>query len=211
MGNRIFILLLAISSLAWGQDCVPGTRKWRPSVTSPDGHYRVANVFCSDQTKGRAFALVLRDLKSGEHRVIYTYDRDATVLWSPDSRWIAVDDYAGSDYTNNVLVSVDRGTPSIDLKERLLQSKPKQSILTSDHLYLSANEWKPEGEMELLAYGHDSERKISFCRCFLMSPEGKVEQCSVPGGVDTEQHCVKIKMKSEKGRPAVEPHPDSAK
>ncbi|MBZ5598730.1 MAG: hypothetical protein LAN83_10440 [Acidobacteriia bacterium] len=211
MGNRILISLLAISSLAWAQDCVPSARRWRPPVTSPDGQYRVSNVYCSDQTQERAFALVLRNLKSGEHRILYTFNRDAIALWSPDSRWIAINDYAGSDYTNNVVVSIDRSTPSIDLKERLLQSKPKQSILKSDHLYLTASEWKSESEIDLLAFGHDSERKITFCRCFLMSLRGEIQQCSLPGGKDTEEYCVKIKMKTEKGRPAVEPNPDSAR
>jgi hypothetical protein len=59
---------------------------------------------------------------------------------------IAINDYAGSDYTNNVVLSVDRSTPPIDLKKLLLQSKPKQDILESDHLYLSASEWKSKRE-----------------------------------------------------------------
>jgi len=208
--NEILISLLVVSSLAWGQDCVPSARKWRPSVTSPDGHYRVSSVFCSNQTQERAFALVLGNLESGEHWILHTFDRDATALWSPDSRWIAINDYAGSDYTNNVLVSVDRNTPSVDLKERLLQSEPKQSVLKSDHLYLTANEWKSDDEIELLAYGHDSERGISFCRCFRMSLKGEVQECSLPGGRDDEDYCVKVKMKKETGRPVVDSHPDSA-
>lgn len=144
----IVFSLLVISSLAWSQDCVPGQRAFRQPVTSPDGYYRVANVFCSDQTKERALALVLRNLKSGEHRVLYTYDRDAAVLWSPDSRSIVINDFAGSDYTNNLLVSVDRRGPPIDLKERLLRSEPKQGVLKSDHLYIAGIEWESREEDE---------------------------------------------------------------
>lgn len=211
MGNKILISVLAISSLAWAQDCVPSARRWRPPVTSPDGHYRVSSVFCSDQTQERAFALVLRNLQSGEHRILYTFSRDATALWSPDSRWIAINDYAGSDYTNNMVVSIERGARSIDLKEKLLQSEPKQSILKSDHLYLTASEWKSESEIELLAYGHDSERRISFCRCFLISLKGGAQQCSLPGAKDSEDYCVNLQMKREKGRPAVDEKPDTAR
>ncbi len=209
MTKKLLTTMLAISSAVWAADCVPSGSRAKPSVASPDGRYQVLNVFCANQADGRA--LVLRSVKSGERRTLYTYERDASVLWSPDSRWIAINDYAGSDYTNNVVVSIDRSTPSIDLKERLLQSKPKQSILKSDHLYLTASEWKSESEIDLLAFGHDSERKITFCRCFLMSLKGEIQQCSLPGGADTEEYCVKIKMKREKGRPAVEPHPDSAR
>lgn len=178
-------------------------------MTSPDGQYRVSSVFCSDQTQEREMALVLRNLKSGEHRILYTFDRDAIALWSPDSRWVAINDYAGSDYTNNKVVSTDRSVPSIDLKERLLQSEPKQNILKSDHLYLTASEWKSESEIELLAYGHDSERRISFCRCFLISLKGTVQQCTIAAeGRDDEEYCVKIKMKRETDRPAVNEHSD---
>jgi len=89
---------------------------------------QVLRVFCSSQTSGRELALVLRNVKSGERRTLYTYDRDATVVWSSDSRWIAINDRAGSDYTNNVVVSIDRSTPPIDLKKLLLQSKQKLDI-----------------------------------------------------------------------------------
>ena len=207
----IFISLLAISSLACAQDCVPSRRTFRQPVTSTDGRYRVSNVFCSDRAHEGELVLVLRNIKSGEHRILYTYNRDATVVWSPDGRWIAINDFAGSDYTNNLLVSIDRSLPSIDLKERLLRSEPKQSVLRSDHLYLAVSEWKSQNEMELLAYGHDSERRISFCRCFLMSLKGRVQQCQLPEARDSEDYCVKLEIEIEKGRHTVNAHSDSAR
>jgi hypothetical protein len=207
--SKIFIAVIAISSLAWAQDCVPGKRAFRQPVTSPDGLYRVSNVFCSDQAHDGDLVLVLRNLKSGKRRILYTYDRDATVLWSPDSRWIVINDFAGSDYTNNLLVSVDQKGPPIDLKERLLRSEPKQSVLKSDHLYIAAIEWESESEIKLLAYGHDSGRSISFCRCFQMSLEGKAEQCHVPNPED-EDYCVKLEISREKGR-HVDEHPNPAR
>lgn len=187
-------LLLAMPAVGQTPDCVPSGRSAGPSVTSPDGRYEVLNVFCSSQTNERELALVLRNVKSGESRTLYTYERNATVLWSPDSRRIAINDYAGSDYTNNVVVSVDQSAPTIDLKKWLLQSKPKQNILGSDHLYLSANEWKSESEIQLLAWGHDSGRKVGFCRCFLVTLGGSIQQCRLSvTGDDSEEHCDKIK------------------
>ena len=187
-------LLLAIPAAGWAGDCVPGGRRAGPSVTSPDSRYEILTVFCSSQTNERELALVLRNVKSGERRTLYVYDRDATVVWSPNSRWVAINDYAGSDYTNNVVLSIDKSTPPIDLKKLLLQSKPKLDILGSDHLYLSASEWKSEREIEVVAWGHDSERKIGFCRCFLISLEGLIRQCSLPVvGDDPEGYCNKIK------------------
>jgi hypothetical protein len=208
--NVIFIAALGFSSLTWAQECVPSERAFRSSVTSPDGRYRVSNVFCSDQTHGRDLVLVLQNVKSGERRTLYTYNRDASVVWSPDSRWIAINDFAGSDYTNNLLVSVDRRAPSIDLQERLLHAEPQQSVLKSDHLYVAAVEWKAEGELELLAYGHDSQRRISFCRCFLISLKGRVQQCRLPNARDSEDYCVNLEIRQEKSR-HVDSHPDSAR
>jgi hypothetical protein len=187
-------LLLAVPAVGQTSDCVPTGRSAGPSVTSPDGRYDVLKVFCSSQTNERELALVLRNVQSGESRRLYTYDRDASVIWSPDSRWIVINDYAGSDYTNNVVVSIDQGTPSIDLKQRLLESKPKQRILESDHLYLAASEWKSQSEIQLVAWGHDSGRKKAFCRCFLVSLGGSIRQCHLPvTGDDPEEYCQNIK------------------
>lgn len=187
-------LLLAVPAVGQTSDCVPTGRSAGPSVTSPDGRYEVLKVFCPSQSNERDMALVLRNVQSGESRTLYTYDRDASVIWSPDSRWIAINDYAGSDYTNNVVVSIDQGTPSIDLKQRLLQAKPKQRILESDHLYLSASEWKSQSEIQLLAWGHDSGRKKAFCRCFVVSLGGSIRQQHVSvTGDDPEGYCENLK------------------
>ena len=187
-------LLMAVPAEGQTPGCVPNGRSAGPTVSSPDGRYEVLKVFCSSQANERELALVLRNVQSGERRTLHTYDRDAGVTWSPDSRWIAISDFAGSDYTNNVVVSIDQGTPSIDLKQRLLESKPKGRILKSDHLYLSASEWKSENEIQIIAWGHDSGRKRAFCRCFLVSLGGSIRECYLPvTGDDPEGYCGNIK------------------
>ena len=194
MNRELLICLLTISSVVWAQDCVPTNHRAGPSVTSPDGRHQVLDVLCSNQGEGRSMAFVLLNIKSGERRNLYVYTRAAYATWSPDSRWIAINDYAGSDYTNNVVVSIDRDVTPIDLKKRLLQSKPKQDILRSDHLYLSTKGWKSESEIRLLAWGHDSGQKTGFCRCFLMSLAGPIQQCRLPSGAaDPEEYCEKVK------------------
>lgn len=199
MKGAVLMTVLAFSAPGWTQDCVPSKHAFRKPVTSPDGRYRISNVFCSDQARERELALVLRNLKSGETRILYTYNRDASVVWSPDSRWIAIDDFAGSNITNNLLVSVDQSIPSINVNERLLRAEPKQWILKADHLYVAVTEWESRSEIKLLAYGHDSEQRKSFCRCFRMSLEGKVETCHVPNAED-EDYCVKPEISKEKDR-----------
>jgi|SRR5580658_2235381 hypothetical protein len=73
-------ILVSVTALVWcvalsasnGQgaegkahDCVPGKRAFRQPVPSPDGRYRVTNVFCSDQTR-RALALA-RIIREGRY------------------------------------------------------------------------------------------------------------------------------------------------
>ena len=194
MRYAFFVVLLAFPLLA--QDCVLSSRAFRKPVASPDGRYVVSNVFCSNQE--HELALVLRNRKSGKARTLYRYDRDASVVWSPDSRWVAINDFAGSDFTNNLLVSIDPSISPISLKERLLRSEPNQKALKSDHLYIAATEWQSPTEIELLVYGHDSERRTSFCRCFRMSLQGMVRQCRLPNGKDSEDYCVRLEIRSEK-------------
>jgi hypothetical protein len=171
------VALAPLLTRAQAQDCVPSVRSAGPPVSSPDGRFEVLRVFCSTQTNERQLVVVLRDIKSGASRTLYTYDRAATMVWSPDSRWIAINDFAGSDYTNNVVFSIDPGTQPIDLKQRLLESTPKQRIFGSDHLYLSATEWKSVGEIQLLAWGHDSGTKRNFCRCLFFVIGEQVGYC----------------------------------
>ena len=196
MKYLFFVVLLAFPLLA--QECLPSNRSFRKPVVSPDGEYVVSNVFCSSQ--GHELAVVLSNRKSQRTRTIYRYDRDASVVWSPDSRWVAINDFAGSDFTNNVLVSIDPSISAIDLKKRLLRSEPNQNVLKSDHLYAAAIRWHSPAEIELLAYGHDSERRISFCRCFRMSLQGMVRHCRLPNVKDSEDYCVRLETASEKDR-----------
>src|SRR5216684_899985 len=180
MMSRLLICCLLISPSVWATDCIPSGRSAGPSVTSPDGHYQVLNVFCSSQTNERALALVLRNVKSGERRTLYTYDRDASVVWSPDSRWIAINDHAGSDYTNNLVLSVDQNAPPIDLKRQLLQSERFADIPESDHLYMSAIKWRSEKVLQFIVWGHGGGSAAGFCRSFSLSLDGKVQQLPLP-------------------------------
>src|SRR6266568_9468100 len=110
----VFIALTATALARGTEDCVPSGHLAGPSVLSPDGRYEVENVVCSKSTNERVF--VLHNVNSGVRRTLYTYTRDATVLWSPDSHYVAINDYAGSDYTNNLVYSVDQTEPPIDLQ-----------------------------------------------------------------------------------------------
>ncbi len=193
---RVFLILLGSSLVLWAGECVPGGRPARAAVVSPDGRYRLLDLLCSNPSEAQRGALVLAETKSGTRRTIYNYNRDAGALWSPDSRHIAVNDYAGSNVTLNVVLSVSGQAPPIDLNERVLDSIPGRRIPRTDHLYMSVIGWRSNDEMELIAFGHISELDKpadGFCLGFSVTLEGKVQPRGLPDtGPDPEGYCWKL-------------------
>jgi hypothetical protein len=191
--NSFLLLSLMATALpCCADDCVPSARRAGPSVLSPDRRYEVENVVCSKSTNERA--LVLHNVNSGVRRTLYTYTRDVTVLWSPDSHYVAINDYAGSDHTNNLVYSVDKSEPPIDLQKQLDRGLPEhgREIPEADHLYMSVIKWRDERRVEFLVWGHG--RGKGFCRCYLLSLTGKVGQCQLRiRKLNPEDYCETIK------------------
>jgi len=186
------ITLMAAALAGRAEDCMPSGHRAGPSVLSPDRHYEIEKLVCSKGTNERA--LVLHDVNSGLRRTLYTYTRDATVLWSPDSHYVAINDYAGSDYTNNLVYSVGKNEPPIDLQKQLDRGLPEhgREIPEADHLYMSVVRWRPGRQVEFLVWGHGGGK--GFCRCYLLSLTGKVGQCQlrIPKS-NPEDYCERIK------------------
>ncbi len=191
--NKFACITLMATALAGRvDDCVPSGHRAGPSVLSPDHRYEIENVVCSKATNERA--LVLHNVNSGVRRTLYTYTRDATVLWSPDSHYVAINDYAGSDYTNNLVYSVDQTEPPIDLQKQLDRGLPEhgREIPEADHLYMSVIKWRSGEQLEFLVWGHGGGK--GFCRCYLLSLTGKVGHCQlrIPKS-NPEDYCERIK------------------
>lgn len=190
MKHILLISMIVISSVLNAQKCEPTNRRAGPSLTSPDGTYELLNLFCSSQVDGQARAFVLYDVSANKRRTLYVYSRAANALWSPGGQWIAINDFAGSDYTNNVVKSVRADTASVDMKEHLLRLDSKDKSLQSDHLYLSINQWKSSDTVKVLAWGHDSARGTAFCECFLVSLAGTASKCEIPANKrHSEEYC----------------------
>ncbi len=189
----VFITLMATALAGRAEDCVPSGHRAGPSVPSPDRRYEVENVVCSKKGTNER-ALVLRNVNSGVRRTLSTYTRDATVLWSPDSHYVAIDDYAGSDYTRNLVYSVDKDEPPVDLQKQLERGLPEhgRELPEADHLYMSVIKWRPDMQVDFLVWGHGGGK--GFCRCYLLSLTGKVGQCQlrIPKS-NSEDYCETIK------------------
>jgi Tol biopolymer transport system component len=94
----------------------PGTQA---QLRSPDGRYVVENV---DSDKEPHHTLLLKNRETGAVRTLCNYPRHVTVLWSPDGKKLAVNDYAGGDFSKILIFSADQDSPPQDVGADLLQS-----------------------------------------------------------------------------------------
>ncbi len=174
--------MLAAESRNSAKFPVPGR-----DAMSPDGRYSVHGVY-SGETE---HPLILRDLKIHADRMLYRYRRSVSTLWSADSRKVIVNDYAGSDYTNNFVFFVDQGTPTIDLRKEITEhsGSAKKSIDGNDHVYMAAS-WLNKDRLRVLVWGHGEVDRKGFCLCYRYTLNGTAERCAKRvGGVDPEQQC----------------------
>jgi hypothetical protein len=196
--KKIVLAVFLIMPLwCWADGCVLSDRRDGPVAASPDGQYQVVNLLCSRQVDDKRAALVLVNRKTGARRTLYYYTRGATVVWSPDSRRIAINDYAGSDNTNNLVYSVDQDGQPVDLQKQLdlAFSRYKwKPMPDADHFYMSVIRWTSRDELKLIAWGHGGEPTMGFCRCFFLNlVDGTGRRCHLDTTGDPEGYCEKIK------------------
>ncbi len=186
----VVVHLILVPLMLRAAECVPTTRSAGRSVISPNRKYKVSSFFCSNAKGDRV--LILTNLRTGEHRLLYTYTRDATVLWSPDSQRIAVNDYAGSDFTRNVVYSVDPDQTPFDVQRTLGQAAARkdQRLPAADHLYMSVTKWESDRELDVLVWGHGGEVSHGFCECRILTLAGEIRECrrKIPEA-DPEDYC----------------------
>ena len=190
------VCVVGVSASYAADDCVPGTHRTGPGIPSPNERYRILNVQCARPSDDRAFVLLGPKKKS--RRLLYSYGRDASAVWSPDSSMIAVNDYAGSDYTENRVLSADGERPPIDLKAELKEHLPPdklRELLGNDHVYLSVTKWLSRDDLQIMAWGHGEVSPGGFCRCYVLSLASKdSRECPVPHKAgDPEESCEKLK------------------
>jgi len=108
----VALFVLAARAQTFGN--FPGRKS---DLTSPNGCYVIQNV---EREEEPHFVLSLKDKTTAKSRKVYEYGRGGSVLWSPDSRHFAIDDAAGSDYTETKIIPVDESAPEIDVQKEIL-------------------------------------------------------------------------------------------
>jgi hypothetical protein len=127
-------------------------------VPSANHHYILHNVDYDnaiDKLENH-HSLFITNLKNNATQRIYNYGRWVDVLWSPRDRYLSVNDYGGSDFTDCIVFSLgDDGYHKISIKEKLQQYPlaPK-AVFGNGHSYITCQKWLGKGKILIRAYGY---------------------------------------------------------
>lgn len=136
-------------------------------LPSPDGQWRLFWLFSSHQ-------LILHDTKTHDEKIIYESERDVDALWSPDSRFIILNDWAGSNVSTCVLLYPGQNKEPFDLSgavDEALDKGPWEHIVSknSDKWYLSGVRWLDNRRIELKLHGWTYYEVAPHVRSFVFS------------------------------------------
>ena len=183
LANSVLFGLVLLSTLTHAQvtsAVFPGSRT---HLLSPDKHFELINV---DNDKEPYHSVSLKDRKTGERRRVYQYERSAAVLWAPDSKHFAVNDHAGSDFTNTYIIAIDQDAPRVDVQEQIRQLV--DDLGGGDHEYYGVSRWLDSRTVVVRHWGHGERR--SFCDCVIYVVNKSARKCTRhPAGRDPEESC----------------------
>jgi hypothetical protein len=145
----------------------------KSDLTSPNGRYVVQNVERDEEPR---FVLSLKDKTTGKSRKVYEYGRGASVLWSPDSRHFAIDDAAGSDYTQTKILPVDENAPEIDVQKEIVDTA--KAVPGGHHKYFYVAYWIDSRRVVIYHWGYGGELPDGFCECYVYRLNGPVRKCA---------------------------------
>lgn len=189
---QVVLLFCLIATLSYGQQAY---RRWpggRSELVSPDGRYVLLNVNNDHEPHHSIF---LKDKSSGTQTKMYEYDRSATVLWAPDGKHFALNDYGGSDFAETYIIALDGSR--IDVSKHIsdyVPAKPSHRNFSWDHAYFAVSRWIDSRRAIVNFWGHGADpRPNSGCVCYVYSLDNGVKECvKQPRSSDLEGYCGRI-------------------
>jgi hypothetical protein len=171
------VLSSAVASFAQSERSFPGKKS---ELISRDGRWMLQNV---DRDQEPYHSILLKDNTSGKSRKVCDYSRSVRVLWAPDSRHFALNDYAGSNFTETTIVSVDETAPTIDVQAAILHSngglRESVTLVRSGHDYFGVTRWLDKHRAVVHHWGHSDVPPLrAFCECYVYTLDGSVEKCA---------------------------------
>ncbi len=141
MTSNLWVLNLALlASLAVGPSelvVFPGNR----SAASPDGQYVIQWREPDDEVPQHT--LYLLNTHTGTRTEWFRFNRHVEVLWAPDSRAVAVNDFLASNAATCWIALLEDGDVVMDdLGARLIGNEEMgQGLRGNDHVYVLARSW----------------------------------------------------------------------
>jgi len=172
----------------------------KSELASPDGRYVIQNVDPSQHDANRNSAncttslhneeydhfLFLKDKVTGKSRQIYQYGRGVSVVWSPDSGHLAINDYAGSDYTETSIFSVEAAVPKIDVQKELYAKG--DVTLAGDHEYFGVAYWIDNRRVVVHHWGYGNGGP-GYCECYVYTLKGAAHRCARQPNRSDDEFC----------------------
>jgi hypothetical protein len=173
----MIFLLLPIASFGQAARSFPGEKS---ELTSPDQRWTLQNV---DRDEEPYHTILLKDNTSGKIRRIYDYDRSVRVVWAPDSCHFAINEYAGSDFTETSILSVDETIRKIDVQKEVLhhdkQLRERVTAVGRGHDYFAVMRWLDKHRAVVHHWGHNDVPPLRpFCECYIYDLNSSVESCA---------------------------------
>jgi hypothetical protein len=182
--NLLTLLLLSTACYSQMNSArFPGPRSELPS---PDGRYELINT---NSDREPHHTLFLKEKRTGELRKITDYERSVGVVWAPDSRHFAVNDYAGSNVTDTYIVATAGIAARIDVQDEI--NKKVKHLIGGDHEYFGVARWLDARRVIVHHWGHGDDGM--FCECYIYVLRGPVRKCArQPKSSEPEERCAEI-------------------
>jgi hypothetical protein len=136
-------------------------------AVSPNGRYLITNVESDSEPHHTVF---LNDRRLKTRRKLFNYGRGIEILWNRDSKSFVLNDYAGSDYSECRIFSVDEKVQSINVWDQVLKdatTKERRSLLENHHVYIAAKEWISSKTLKVRVWGYGEVHDDGFTRYYL--------------------------------------------
>jgi hypothetical protein len=178
---RLNILIFALFSTFGYSQTAFAKFPTKSALLSPDRSHVLRSVDNAED-----HSIFLTDKSTGLTRKVYDYGRGATVIWSPDNRRFALNDYAGSNISEIYIIATDQRTPQLDVGEEIrLKAK---DLARGDHEYFGIARWLDGQHVIVHHWGHGDGQ--AFCQCYIYKLGGPVMKCAKQiRGSDPEEQC----------------------
>ena len=157
--KSIVALLICFSVLhAYQKQKFPSEKD---TLYSSDRKYAIINVDAANNEKQHK--IILKEISSGKEWKIIEYSRHVEVVWSPNSKAIAITDFSGSNHSNTYIFIVGDNLTKINLEEELSKlNHLKKHLVRNDHVYIKARKWvRDEMEISVEVYGDNDPNGFS--------------------------------------------------